>query len=400
MLELTRARRLGLGIAMLLGVPAQVAAEAPLAPDDTVVFLAPNLQEQRAWPNSGRWGLIADVQHGLNDALEACDSAPARPLAADGVFGPNTLAALRALADCEAFAAFGIAEDDDNDGRITAGLWQALLSDEPVPTTRERAFLGWLANEALDFDEAQFNIRPNGEAQANDRRSHLTWGPYGATVGWGGEVQRILDAPELAPHIERCFGDEATALRTLFGQTFGATPPDALLAAATSPDRRAAWIAGFACLGATTEVRRAYEDLAWRGAWFSPAVLRLARSLHDERGIEPTEIDFAFFVDMAMHASMPARRVARLVEAVEAETDRLGREPTPAERRRAVGRKLVELLGNRAQQNHRTGRNVVYYVDGIGEAQLDPHERQHWLWFTAGLKASDLGLRDLAYPIR
>jgi hypothetical protein len=51
------------------------------------------------------------------------------------------------------------------------------------------------------------------------------------------------------------------------------------------------------------------------------------------------------------------------------------------------------------QQVDRLGRNVVFYVDGLGEEALPPEERTAWSNRT-GLRASDCGLTDESASFR
>jgi hypothetical protein len=66
-----------------------------------------------------------------------------------------------------------------------------------------------------------------------------------------------------------------------------------------------------------------------------------------------------------------------------------------AERRRVIGQTFVAALGNQVED--RRDRNVLYYVDGIGEAVLSSSEISAWRQ-RSGMRATDFGLRDL--PLR
>jgi hypothetical protein len=109
----------------------------------------------------------------------------------------------------------------------------------------------------------------------------------------------------------------------------------------------------------------------------------------------PTAVDFAFFVDPAMHMSITPARIAAARTALASHASAGGAALSPAERRQVIGQALVGTLSNQVED--RRGRNVVYYVDGVGEAQLSPAERQAWT-HRSGLKASDFGLTDAPYP--
>ena len=90
-----------------------------------------------------------------------------------------------------------------------------------------------------DYHRAEWNLG------TFDRRSILTWGPFGATVGWGGEVQAILrrvDAGDPAL-LESAFGEAAASIRALLDDRGVAH------SAFEDPERRTAWKVGFARLG-------------------------------------------------------------------------------------------------------------------------------------------------------
>ncbi|MCP4051026.1 MAG: hypothetical protein GY730_10010, partial [bacterium] len=60
------------------------------------------------------------------------------------------------------------------------------LNDTPKLTVHERAFSIILLHEGTDYDCTEWNYG------TGDDKSALTWGPYGATVGWKNEVRGIL----------------------------------------------------------------------------------------------------------------------------------------------------------------------------------------------------------------
>jgi hypothetical protein len=341
-------------------------------------------------PLRAKYSVVGTFQEALNEALANCG---VLGIAADGVLGRRTRDGMRRLSGCPGFAGFGLAEGQVNDGRVTAELWRK-LTGSPVPTVEMRAFVLWVTHEDTDFDTVQFNIRPDGTPQPNDPKSYITWGPYGATAGHGGEVQTILSDPRSGPPIRACFGAELSSVEDLAAarQSGGDAEAQRLVrAAAVAPTRRSAWLAGFACLGAEPEVRAAYQDHAFAsGSWLAPGVRRLYGLVPDA---ERTEIDYAFFVDLTMHMSITEARVQAARDALEDAAPSGGR-LAPAERRRTIGQALVAALSNQVED--RRGRNVVFYVDGIGEDGLSAQEARAWRNRT-GLHASDFGLTDMPF---
>ena len=115
--------------------------------------------------------------------------------------------------------------------------------------------------------------------------------------------------------------------------------------------------------------------------------IRSLYRLLTEAGAEPTEIDFAFFVDLAMHISISRSRINQAKAALNlAKRDH---DLSPAQRRQAISRVLVP----RSQRKDRMGRNVVYFIDGIGIGGLSDEEKEAWR-VRSGRKASQCGLSD------
>ena len=334
----------------------------------------------------GRWGVVGRVQEGLDAALRGCGKPG---LVADGKFGDGSHDALRRLGECAGVGEYQLRKGERFDGTVTEALWTRLRSDDALPDVRERAFTVWVTHEATDYDRLEFNFTAAGEPQPNDPTSYITWGPYGATAGHGREVQGILANPSTGARVSTCLGNEADTIRGLATAT-DVQVAGIVRAAYLDKDRRAVWKNGFACLADDRDVRRAYDAYAFEtDRWFRPAVRRLYTLV-----ATPTATDFAFFVDLAMHMDITRARTAAAKAAVERRTTELGRPLSSPERRREIGQALVEALSNQVED--RRGRNVVYYVDGLGEEALSPAERDAWKR-RSGLKASDFGLTDDPY---
>ena len=328
-----------------------------------------------------RWGPIAQFQGALSRALQSCHQ---KGVEADGVFGPRTQQAIVALGTCRGFELFRLSRSHPLYGTVHTVLWQRLLPKVPFPTVHQRAFVLSLTHEATDYDQVEWNYG------TSDRRSVLTWGPYGATVGHSGEVQSILaTVHRQQPRLLRAsFGDEyPKVLQLIRSPTEGY---DALREVYQSRRRRNVWKATFQSLGANEQIRRVYDWYALQSdRWLRPALQKMYDGFIPGARTQATEVDYAFFLDIAMHMSVSDERVASVKAELARARARAGRALAPAERRRVIA---LSLVPSRAQQD-RLGRNVVYYVDGFGVDRLTPLEATAWLRRSA-LRASSCGLSD------
>lgn len=361
---------------MLFALVTCATAHAQNAPDPELLFRYGGVPL-----HDSKWGPLAAFQRALSDSLMAHGRAG---LVADGIFGGATRDAIARLIALPEFAPPLQPPGTDTECIITRALWRRLLPRTLPPTVRERAFVLSLSHEATDYDRMEWNYG------TSDDRSALTWGPYGATVGWGNEVRAIL------LRIER---RDSTLLPRAFGEEYGMLA--ALLAAAPvegyavlrpvfeDTARRRVWRGLFAALGAQPEARAEYEAHAFAtDEWLRPAMRRLYGLVAADSGVA-TEIDYAFFLDLAMHMSITKERAAACSTAMAARRAKLHRALTPGERRRTIA---IALVPN-ARRADRTGRNVVYYIDGIAEEGLTAAELAAWRRRT-GRRASDCGLAD------
>ncbi len=315
-----------------------------------------------------RFGPLADFQLRLSNALVDCGRAE---LVVDGMFGAATADALAELATCPGYEVLA----DREPGALDAAAWEVVAPDVLAPDALERALALTLTFEGTDYDRAEWNLATPG-----DESSALTWGPFGATAGWGGEVQQVLAAvdatrPDL---VDRAFGRESRAVRRLIDVS-GRDAAEYLRPVFAEPRRRVVWADGFAALGADPSVREAYLDTALSDDWLGGSLARLWTLLPDPAAA--TEVDLAFFVDLAVHVSVTDDRIAAARAAAADAT-------SPAERRQAIGRVFVADLGRWAP--HREGRDGAYVIDG---ASLSEGERASFKRF-GRVRASDVGLSD------
>ena len=152
------------------------------------------------------------------------------------------------------------------------------------------------------------------------------------------------------------------------------------------PERREHWAQGFADLGTRPEVRSIYRRL-YDSASFDGGKIRTFIEAWRHAGLEPTEVDFAFFSDRAAHTAVRNLEIRRILRRIMA---RGGAEMTPAQIRRAFARQA--LVSNRSQRGPRLGRDVTYYVDALEEG-LTRSERLNWER-VGGRRASAVGLSD------
>jgi len=358
-----------MGLVLLLAAQAMA---GPLAPS-ALVFCP-----EDATLRGSRWGPVGELQDALACHLEECGQAP---IDVDGCFGPATREGLMRLGWCVPVDV-PLPSSNVLDGAITAEEWEVFVGT-PVPDARARAFVMVLTHEGTDFDRVVWNLR------TRDDSSILTWGPFGATVGHGGEVQAILARLRRRDEgvLREAFGNEAaTALR--LSRCESATSARRLLAPVhVNRSRRRAWLAAFRALGARADVRDEYMAYALESdAWLRPPMRRLETLLPD--GVAATEVDRAFFLDLAVQCRVDAERIAVARERLRALERDLGRAPDAAERRRCIGETWTEFVSP-AWRDDRRARNVAFTID-----ELVPTEEERLAWSRRRTRASAAGLSD------
>ncbi|WP_346891485.1 hypothetical protein [uncultured Roseibium sp.] len=389
---------------------------APVAKADRVLYDLPP-DGPRTLNGTKFDGPIFRFQTALSKSLKACGknraAARARP---DGIYGAGTRNGIRALQDCEGF------RNVISNGAITESLYEKLLPGEALPSSFDRAMTLTLHLEGTDFDEPEFNFcqsSPKGEISSpensvrvkgrrkaglfadlttseivacfsNDRRSYLTWGPFGATAGHGAEVQRILFFIDQADKtlLNDAFG-EATAkvLRSIISLRKRAVQarlcPIYLNEASTSALR-----AGFANL-AKSDIARSIFIRVFLHPEMPAGRIGEYTAMYDRLGIEPSELDIAFFLDRAVHMGPRREDLVNLADQIRIDAGN-GPLPSHAEIRRSIAQQIRPSN----QRRDRLGRDVVYYVDSYIPDQLSRDEQEAWQERTSGLKASSAGLSD------
>ncbi len=393
-------------LAALLALPAPAAQIAPAAPAPPapprlpagrVIFHVPAVP-----PGAGtcplrgsRFGAIGRFQAAVAAALADCRrqaaaasalaagaspaAAPpaAPPLAADGCFGPATRAAIVELSGCPDVDRRLDPLSPTRRGAISDDLWQLLgLPLTALPSAPERARDLEITLAGADYDESEWTL---GTEEAT---AVLYWGPFGAALG-GGEVQAILAALPAATREAHFGAGDPTLAGLLAGPAGGAYA----FATALSASERRRWKQGLAGAGGEAAVRAAYDRHALcDGAWLRPRM----KALHDL--ISPakaTEIDHAFFLDLAVQLDVTPERLHRLFPLDPPLPPGL----SPAARRQLVGTALAGDLPNCDERAHRLVRNVAFLADDTGIVRSDD-EKAACLKLGCLHRASDFGLVD------
>ncbi|MBS1910388.1 MAG: hypothetical protein JST22_00240 [Bacteroidetes bacterium] len=367
---------LGISVAILFAAGA-CGARLEAQPDGTELYRYADVPIR-----DSRWGPIARLQAAINGRLRLLG---ADTMVVDGIFGSATVHGLGKVA--ERFGMHTVLARDSLGIAayyITAGLWRALLPDAP-PGVHERAFALTLTYEGTDYDRAEWNFGTDDDGSA------LTWGPYGATVGYGNEVRGILRL------IHR---NDSTMLPATFGAEFPlidslmrAKPgqgADLMHAAWRDSVRRAVIVDAFGALGRNAAARGLYDRYALEeGEWLRPAMRRLYGLIPDA-ATHATEVDYAFFLDLSVHMSVTNERITACRDSLAAFTRRERRDPRPEERRRIIARVMLP----RHAQWDRLGRSVAYYIDAVGDRDLTHEERAAWMR-RSRMRASQFGLSDM-----
>ncbi|MCB1391480.1 MAG: hypothetical protein KDK12_20420 [Rhodobacteraceae bacterium] len=390
--------------AMVLALALGSGARADEAGEDPVLYRYTGTPGAR--PSGvlvdGADGRIAALQQAVNLVLLACGFEGG--IDADGMFGRQTQRAIRQVASCPPIAARLPAGSAARDGAVTHALWAVLLPGQPVPDARTRSRALLLAFEGTDITAgAVWNFCQNNRTlydpgaddptcYSNDPASYLTWGPNGATAGHGHEILSILARIEaLDPGLlDADFGSEAPAVRRMLDLRieFGDDSELQRYLCGIYVDfpRRSQWSAGFARLGQRTEVQALYRAV-YDSATFDGGKMRTFVEAWRDAGLEPTEIDHAFFADRAAHTRVRNVEVRRLLRRVMAA---LPADPHPALVRRGFAR--AARVSNPAQRSARLGRDVTFYIDAL-EDRLTRAERHAWE-ARGGRRAEAVGLSD------
>ena len=271
---------------------------------------------------TGAYGSIASFQAALKEKLATCPP-PSSPVKADGVFGAGTQTAIKRLSACYKFEAPLPPDSAAHQGAITTDLWRAVMNGAPAPSADARAQDLTMVFEDTDFTDLEFNYcqshSPNTgktwaagdhECYSNDPCSFATWGPRGATVGGGHEVQTILwEVKQKKPDIvSSAFGGESETLDRLL-EADKESAEVILCSAYADPQRRESWKDAFRKLGKEALVHSIYNAVYMSTAADGAKMLRFYKLYHNLKAVlgrDPTEVDHAFFIDRSTHGGVPS----------------------------------------------------------------------------------------------
>lgn len=365
---------------------------------------------------AGRFSEFATFQNRLRAAVEACGRGAELPPAftPNGRIGPDTEAAIRLFAACRGEATFP-ETSKARQGVLTTGVWKAVMGAAPVPDATTRAHAMVLSFEGTDFGDApEWNLCQDGMRQgprgqvlcfnSSDPCSYLTWGPRGATVGSGREIQYILAEvgrrnPQLLQHT---FGAEYPTLARLYraksgppNSCTGQIPVKVLVCSIWStPERRAIWDNALKLLGTDAGVRQIYDKL-YTAEEFDGGKMRAFFALWTSLGLPVSEVDLAYFLDRITHLGGPPPQ-AEIKEKMEA----CMRDEKAVSRHGAARRCLSRLQTHATQPDYRTARDVGYYLDAYTEGEIAEREIKLWASYMALSAVHNFGLRDdVAMPL-
>lgn len=372
-----------------------------------------------------KWGYISPFNVALASRLRECKDPSAmtedvRDLPellelSPNRFGEAATTALITLRKCRSLPA----TNGDSEKQVSDLDWQDLLPNTALPSIymRARAIAFRGAGRTSDYDgitlaAPPFSLGPEVASPSTPAATTsvtltppvstpsmpvLTWGPALAQTTEGCYVQRILISYSQtsggAKRLDAIFSDDSDAagdrnknLKDLLLSPCSSANSAPLAAALQEAEERGVLKGFFADLATDPILRSTYDDayLGDTGPW----TLRLNSfyKLYQDAGYTPTEIDFAYFLDL-LRGVIPKKKIdATLLKRFRSEG-----KLSPAKRRHL----LFDLLSFRVveQKNFLLGRAVSYWIDEDGEKGLPPDEKTAWLAHSR-VRASDVGLSD------
>jgi hypothetical protein len=389
-----RAAPVAAAAALLALAPTSQAS--PVAFPSEILVRVVEAATQRVIQDS-KWGFIGQLQIALNAKAAECGLAPVQ---IDGRYSRATANSVEAVARC-----IGIPFADGEQPHLTSAAYRAITGDLP-PTALERARALARTLEGTDYDALEWNVCVPFKG---DSGSVLTWGPFGKTLGWGGELMDVLKQVDRAKLRKAFAAERARGLDQLLAlKTAEALRSDSqhrypgaralMVKICRQPGQMDAWRRAFARLGADPVIRAAYDSEAWgEGAWFRTVVNKLSDSW-TAAGLVPSEVDFAFFVDRSIHMGWGAARFAAVDQALA----QLKASVPPEEFTNARARFAVaDAVRAKAHPDDRMARDAIFLIDSEDELAPTMAASASWprawktLWrLRANISAADVGLSD------
>jgi hypothetical protein len=392
-----------------------VSGASAMASADAVI-----LNANRYHVLGGRYSVFAKFQANLQRVLDECGKSTPAVVPPDerpsGRIGQETRQGIIRALDCEALRK--VPENSPaRESILTEAVWHAIMGAAPLPTVKERADALVLSFEGTDFGDApEWNFCQDNDPaiprQSNrwapdfvcyngsDPCSLLTWGPRGATAGSGREIQYILwmvwkEDPAL---LDKAFGAEAGNLQRFFRLRDGSkgcrteTPIKRFLCAIwMDPARSKRWETALAELSHVPLVRRAYARLYATRA-FDGGQLRSYLQLWQELGLEPNEVDYAFFLDRVTQFGGPREDDGR--SAVKALKMCMRGDHRAFSVNAAARRCLARLQPHDTQPEARLARDVAYYLDAYPDGALSEKEIETWSNYVPLSATNTFGLSE------
>ena len=373
--------------AQLLRVPAFTELDAPDAKPFMVI--------------DTKWGFVSQFNRALAQRLRQCGpqagSSELRDLPelielTPNRFGERAGAGVAQARRCGILPAMPVERETE----VSSRDWGSLLPGKPLPTVLDRskalAFRG--AGRTADFDGVLLRraVAPGAnEGGPPVVHATLVWGPAAAVSDEGCYVQKIL---------ARYYATGEGRSR-LTGVLTGASPLIPLLISDCTTQTKAALSAALVSADDSGDLRGYFADFAadpalrqiYQAAYLGPTGPWARRmvsfyEVYRRAHLKPTEIDFAFFLELARGSPLPADTDSPEIADFTARNYQ-----SNAQARRAFFR-LLKLRPE--SREFLLGRSVSYWIDASSEAALTQEERVAWVAHSR-VKASDVGLSDIPY---
>ena len=359
------------------------------------------LHVERTPVRVGAYSVFEELRGPLRQALVDCHSSDAvseLDQEEEGVFSVRTSRAIRALVSCPGFEQLKVKEAAR--GALTPSVWGALLGDAAMPGLHDKFEALTLTFEATDFgqrpewnfcrDSANRMAIADGAGKdapacrnSSDPCSLLTWGPRGATAGQGRELQWIFgNVMKRNPGVvQEAFGDEFENVSRFLklipppmDTCHGTSPLEYFMCAVwVDPGRRKIWDDALTYLGRHQSVRETYRRV-YALEQFDGYKINSYVELWGLAGLDPTEVDLAFFHDRATHIGAAPDSIALMPSF----SNCIATQNKAANRNAAARRCLAQLHRHPMAPQDRLARDVAFYFEAFPDGGLSAEEIRDW----------------------